>query len=73
MNELRFPLFFSFFNAKNLNFLVKNEGFLTAQFLDFFACFLREEFFVIKFPKNEFFGQRNATSSPGPGYLEITN
>ena len=49
MNKLRIPLFFSFFNEKNLHFSVKNEGFLTAQFLDFFACFLREEFFVIKF------------------------
>ena len=51
MNKLRIPLFFSFFNEKNLHFSVKNEGFLTAQFLDLFACFLREEFFVIKFQR----------------------
>ena len=30
---------------------------LTAQFFDFFACFLREEFFVIKY---ELFELRNA-------------
>ena len=49
MNKLRIPLFFSFSNEKNLHFSVKNEGFLTAQFLDFFDCFLSEEFFIIKF------------------------
>ena len=48
----------SFKCQENLQFLIsiswKNPFILTAQFFDFFACFLREEFFVIKFRRTNY-------------------
>ena len=35
----------------------KNPFILTAQFFDFFACFLHEEFFVIKFQRTSFLNE----------------